>query len=600
VSNTDNRGATPRHPRSLTDRLIAAAVAASALALLLGTAADFGMAWDEGHTVRRERALSIWFAKFEAPPGHTRAEMFGEHELDRYWRFSREEPDGHPPFYALLGLAGWVLAGPFLNPLTAYRFGPLVLTAVTAGVLYHHLAARRGRLAGFTAAGLLLLTPRTLAHAHYAHYDMPMTCLWLLAQVAFVKGLDSARWAAAFGIALGLAAGTKFTGFFAAVASICWVAWSEGPAVAHRLFSGGGDERTRPLRGLRTLLIGLPVAALTLYAIQPPWWSDPARGLWRYVVSNTTRGQSLPIPTLYLGRVYGFSLPWHNTTVLTAVTVPVVVLALGLLGLVSCWARRKADPWCLIWPLSWATLMVVRALPGAPGHDGIRLFLPSIASLAVLAGLGAAWLRDLGRSRRLGWVAPAVVVLAFGESLAGIARTYPYTDSYYSAAVGGLPGAERLGFELTYYWETLGPEYLNWVAAESRRRPIELRFPTPVVTTVLLREWGMLPRRSKIDPIDPVAAPDYLLQRRRGVYLPHDWWLERHGRPLFVVRRQGVDLMRVYPDSEFQRAALATRDVPVPDYIMNHFRGGHLHYRGSQPSPTAQPQNHDGPTPSGR
>ena len=36
--------------------------------------------------------------------------------------------------------------------------------------------------------------------------------------------------------------------------------------------------------------------------------------------------------------------------------------------------------------------MIVRALPNAPGHDGIRQFLPSVASLAVLAGLGVAWL----------------------------------------------------------------------------------------------------------------------------------------------------------------------------------------------------------------
>jgi hypothetical protein len=572
--------------RSRVDRLFALGVFAVALVVLLGTSAQFGMAWDEGHTVRREQILADWFAWIvDPPPGHHRAEVFDQQALAVYWKFSREEPDGHPPFYALLGLAGWIAVESVFSPLTAYRFGPMSLAAVTAAALYHHLAVRRGRLAGFTAAFCFLLTPRPFAHAHYAHYDMPMTCLWLLTQIAFLNGLGLVLGAVAFGIALGLAAGTKFTGVFAVLPSLLWVLGTEGGSIARFL----GGQRISSYPGIKTLLIGLPVAAITLYAIQPAWWSEPLRGPLRYFASNTTRAQSLPIPTLYLGRIYGFSLPWHNTIVLTAVTVPVFVLALALAGLVACWVRRRVDSWAMIWVLSWATLMVVRALPSAPGHDGVRLFLPSIASLGVLAGLGAAWLRDLLRPLRLAWAALALTVLAFGESIVGLVQTYPYTDSYYNATIGGLRGAERIGFELTYYWETMGPEFLAWLNSESREKPIDLRFPTPVVISVFMREWGLLPRKTKIDSIDPVNAPLYLMQRRRGVYLPHDWWLDRYGRPLFVVGRQGVDLMRVYADAEFQRARVATVGIPVPEYIANHFRGGHLHYQppGLSTSPSA-------------
>jgi len=34
------------------------------------------------------------------------------------------------------------------------------------------------------------------------------------------------------------------------------------------------------------------------------------------------------------------------------------------------------------------------------------------------------------RPRRLGWLSVPAALLAVGESLAGIAQTYPYTDSY--------------------------------------------------------------------------------------------------------------------------------------------------------------------------
>jgi 4-amino-4-deoxy-L-arabinose transferase-like glycosyltransferase len=85
----------------------------------------------------------------------------------------------------------------------------MLLTATTVGVIYRLLARRRGRLAGVLVAVLIVLIPMTFAHAHYAHYDMPMTCLWLIAQVAFVASLDARRWAVPFGVAPGLCAGTK-------------------------------------------------------------------------------------------------------------------------------------------------------------------------------------------------------------------------------------------------------------------------------------------------------------------------------------------------------------------------------------------------------
>ena len=426
----------------------AIALALAALLVYLATSADTGMVWDEASTVRRERVLQKWFAHvFDPGAGSTRWSAFSEKALERSWPFSREEPDGHPPFYALVGLAGWWLTHDVLHPLAAYRFGPMVLCATTAGVLYHHVARRRGRLAGSTTAALFLLMPRLFAHAHYAHYDMPMTCLWLLAQVAFINSLRSPGWVVPFGITLGLGAGTKFTGCFAVVAPMAWLIWAGGRAAMRRLRHTSEGEPPTPRSGVRALAWGLPIAAITIVAIQPPWWLDPIRGVERYFRSNLTRAQTIPIPTFYLGQAYPFSLPWHNTLVLTGVTTPVAVQVLALLGLASCWARRGRDPSALVWPLSWAVLMIVRASPSAPGHDVVRLFMPSIASLAVLAGYGVAWLSDWLRPRRLGWVAPLLAVLAVSESLAGIARTYPYTDSYYNVAIGGLPGAERRGFE---------------------------------------------------------------------------------------------------------------------------------------------------------
>ena len=373
--------------------------------------------------------------------------------------------------------------------LTCYRFGPMALTAMTSGVIYWFLARRRGRLAGLTAVLVLALMPRTFAHAHYAHYDMPVTCLWpprsgSLSQQPTIGPLDHRIRSPP-----GLAAGTKLTGWFAVVPPLCWWFIHEGIPLARRLLRHISiDGRTRvfapgtPLKlsATRALVIGIPLAALTLYVIQPAWWAAPIAGVERFLVSNLTRDQTVPVTSLYLGTVYRFALPWHNTLVLTAVTTPVLVVALGLVGLGSTLARSRADrlPDELICGVgAGPVLMIVRALPNAPGHDMERLILPSLASLSVLAGLGVGYLADRLGSGRLGIVAPTIATLAVGECLVGIAQTYPYNLSYYNHAVSSLPGAERLGFDQTYYCETLGPEFLDWVRQQSLREPVELHFP---------------------------------------------------------------------------------------------------------------------------
>ena len=459
--------------------IIAASLAMSGLALsiLLVTGPQFGMVWDESFTVKREQLLNKWFEKYVTQAESAqRWRGFTKLVLDRYWLFSREEPHGHPPGYALIGLAGWRLGQHWLAPLGAYRFGPMLLTSMTVGVIYYHLARRRGHLAGGVAAVLLVAMPRSFAHAHYAHYDMPMTCLWLIAQVAFVASLESRWWVAPFGMALGLAAATKFTGLFAVLPAVVWVAFIEiFPRLTMR---GAGRSEAGSLSrpGLRSLSVALLVAPITMYVIQPAWWVEPLAAPVRYFASNLSRATTQPVPTLYLGACYDFALPWHNTVVLTAITTPVLVLILSAIGIAVCWSDRRGQPWALIWPLSWLTLMIVRALPNAPGHDGIRLFLPSIASLAILAGLGAGW---LGERRRTSWrrvIVPILIMAVISECLVGIARLYPYTDSYYNVAIGGLKGAERAGFEVTYYWETAGPEFLEWAAPRRKNSPYRSLF----------------------------------------------------------------------------------------------------------------------------
>ena len=97
-------------PPNLIDALLAVLIAATVLAVLAGTSRDYALVFDEAFTIDRELTLSQWFSGIVEPPqGSSRTDFFSPAALESYWRFSRAEPDGHPPFYALLGLAGWRL-----------------------------------------------------------------------------------------------------------------------------------------------------------------------------------------------------------------------------------------------------------------------------------------------------------------------------------------------------------------------------------------------------------------------------------------------------------------------------------------------------------
>jgi hypothetical protein len=143
-----------------------------------------------------------------------------------------------------------------------------------------------------------------------------------------------------------------------------------------------------------------------------------------------------------------------NTLVWTAAAAPLgyrLFFARGLFGLL----RVPQDRVLVLAAWNWLILAILRALPHTPGHNGIRQFLPAFGMLALIAGSGVSppggpWVRA--------WKVASVVEVAVAVAIAAM-HLLPL--SYFSPLVGGLPGAARLGFEPTYYWDTLTPVVLD-------------------------------------------------------------------------------------------------------------------------------------------
>ncbi len=557
------------------------AVALLALVFMLTTEPLLPIVWDEGFTLVRLARVRSWVLAvrdpqhFAAswnprrlampiedrlrPPAanqiNTRSKLFSQPVIAWFWPFAREEPHGHPPFYALLALIGDVLT-PQRNELSQARLGAILLFAATSGGLFASLARRRGAWSGALGAGAFVLSPQLFAMGHYAHYDAPLTCLWLGSILSFAEAVIPGPaagtalfrrprwgWVVLFGILAGAAAATKLTGWLLPLPLLIWTVLK------------------RERKGTLTLAAGSLVAAAMVYAVTPPWWPAPWEGLTGFFASNLTRGETTPIAVQFLGRVYfspNDSLPWYNTLVWTLAASPIGFLAWTLAGSVRAILDRR-DKFASLALICWAFPLVLRALPHSPGHDGVRQILPAFGAMALLAGL-AVGVRPGARSRCL-------IVAAIVEGAVSIGVMIPVPLSYFSPAVGGLPGAARLGFEPTYYWDTLTPEVLDWV---NRQTPPDraIAFMGTPFSYFYLKQSGKL--RPVAWPFDTSRRWQwYLVQNRPGAMSPLDRALvAHHGPHRTLLAKLGVPLLWAFERSEVEAEVEAQGSTSTPDPVM--------------------------------
>ncbi|MFH1269024.1 MAG: glycosyltransferase 87 family protein [Planctomycetota bacterium] len=545
-------------------------VAVSCALVLLATSPGLPMAWDEGNAIWRSQGIQRWAELLLAGNrDHEKLHPLSEAGIAEYWRYTTQI-EGHPAFYGIVIAAGRSISRAWLGPLQSSRFGPILLFALAAGVLFFRLVREYSTAVGLAAVVALMLLPRVFAHVHFASFDGPLTSCWILAWAAFAPARDNWRgtlWPSLFGIALGMTLSCKATGWIAPVPFLAW-------ALLHR-------DRA----AARALALGTPIAAVTFFLLNPPLWHHPFQGWITFFGLNLSRGE-FNISTQFLGRMYNLDhpLPWYNTLVWTGITVPTGILLLMGVGAVVVLRRWREDRAGTLLLLNGLVLLVVRALPWAPPHDGVRLFLPSFAFLAALAGVGAGalltgkdegWRRkDEGRGGRppqsgrwfetsfilhpSSFILRPLVVAIYLGSASSLFWYAPQWLSYYNLAIGGLPGATAMGMEPTYYWDGLDRSVLDWL--DRHTGPGEkVRFASaPTESLAIMQRWGTLPVGFRADA--PGTYRWYVVQHRPSGMWPVDHWLVANCRPAFrkTIRAGGwgpwrldVPLVEVYPYEQY-------------------------------------------------
>jgi hypothetical protein len=263
---------------------------------------------------------------------------------------------------------------------------------------------------------------------------------------------------------------------------------------------------------------------------------------------------------LYFGRVWNVA-PWHYPLVMAAITTPPATLLLALWGLRGLRLPVEISPErqvrALIALAAWGFVVniVPSCLPSSPKYNGVRLFLPAFAFLALLAAGGFCHLRAAVRHGllRLGWrvgpsrLAALLVLGALLGPLAALARFTPFHLSYYNAFVGGLPGAVRLGMEPTYWGDTYRSAAW-WLAANAPAGSVIWVEPAGFESTVRLFELGpMRPDLLFSAGSEGFQHADFaVFQNKPTEFSDLSRSLLAHSKPVFTDGVDGVPLIYVF------------------------------------------------------
>ena len=509
-----------------------AALAVIALAWLIPDLERPGVSWDEPEYFSSARRIQTWVADLVADP----AAALQPDAVRAAWDPpERDYFNPHPPVYKEGMALSEALFGQVLGPVAGFRLSSAFLFAILIAAVAWTVSGVAGITAGVSAGVSLLLMPRVFGHAHLAATDMPLTCFWTVATLAFAAFLRrGGGWRLALAaVALGLAMGTKFTGWLLPVPLLAW-------AVLER-------------RWWRWFVL-VPGALLVWYAVVPTAWHDPFDVAVRLFGESLNRGRATPFTTFYFGTVYPYVVPWHQPLVMTLITVPVGILSLSLIGAIDSFRSRTIlrpvdsrvalARLCLLQIGFFLSLM---ALPSSPNHDGVRLFLPLFPFMAVLGGLG--FERLIGfmgeRLEQHGTLVGGLLLgtVFFLPAWWQTTRTSPYYLSYYNELIGGLPGAARSGMEVSYWYDAITPEFLARVEQELPEGAAVMTWPTWKYFEEL-QAMGLL--RSDIRVGQEWPSPYLLLLGRKSTLLPPFLGVYENVQPVLAVELDGVELAALY------------------------------------------------------
>lgn len=429
---------------------------------------DYGVTWDEGVQAEYGELALRYFTSGGTETGALEFEVRSQ----------------YGPVYQMIPAALYRALGLPKYP-TRHLFTGLVALLALPGLL---LFARgfRSPLVPVLAVLALVALPRFVGHAFNNSKDIPfaVAVVWLMLAAAFLFESRGLRWGRVAGCAVALAAALwARPGGFPLL--LLWLGIAGAAGLWLGATSPGSEECRmkggRAQRAVRASAALLAVVAIGWVLMVLPWPAAHVDPLAHPLAAmGTAAAFPVEIPVLFEGRTWtSGDLPRRYAAEMLAITTPPGLLALALLGGVRSVHQVARGPrgrprvraallvaWVVL-PLAVVGLLRPRL------YDGIRHLLFLLPALALLAGLGGAWLVERASRPRWRGLTLTAVVVALLAPVPAMLELHPYQMTYFNAFVGGTGGADGR-FE-TDYWVSSYGEAVRWINGQAAgdRRPAE-------------------------------------------------------------------------------------------------------------------------------
>jgi len=412
----------------------------------LWTVADYGIVYDEPIYMEDSWRVLSW-AKLP------REQMFSRTELERAW--TAPSLNVHPAGIKWLYVAAQTMLSHAKNPYISCRQLTALLFAACGALFfgwYFREQPSLAPLAGFT----LLVMPRCFAHLHFASPDLVLTAAFLLLVVLMVTRF----WTPWFWL-ISIVAGYCLTVKITAVALML-------PVILVLSF-----QKPTQLKAFLLRLAGIVLlAGGVFFLLNPDWWFHPIERAVDFLRISFTRSQWAQYSCYFFGQVYTFRGPFYYPIVILLITTPLYHLITAGVGLVGFIRRITLGNTRELVILAGAlTPILLLMLPFSPTNDMERYLLPAFPFLVCLSvgGLASLVFRHASNVRLTAvpllqrWVIVGMVILLALSALIGLILHHPAQLSYFSEVIGGLPGGQTAGFEVTYWWECFNDDVLQQV-----------------------------------------------------------------------------------------------------------------------------------------
>ncbi|MBA3017026.1 MAG: glycosyltransferase family 39 protein [Proteobacteria bacterium] len=399
---------------------------------------SFGLTWDEAYYFDYADAIKQWW---------TNGADISKSAIIKYWGFdSYHNP--HPPFMKIMAaITSELFSNIGAYPLP-YRMANIIYVSINILIIFIAVKQVYSKRLAYLSIIFILFQPRILGHSLIGATDSAIAfsalSFTLSSYMAVRYPEKRTLWWIVAGLIFATGVSTKFTGLLIILPVTAWVLYN------------------REFRAFAVLAGIILFSFLFLIIIYPLFWHNPITGLYDYLVHPFTRKDLFPFLIYYFGKNYFFDVPWHYFDVMSLITIPPVILFFlpGLLIKKVC--NKDLTLLLLFIVLFW---LIIGHLPFTPKHDVIRQFLPFYPIIAMLSAIGLDNLLSLFQKRfdqnflvRKYSYLPMLLIIFF--YIFSNVSHHPFELSYYNMFIGGVKGAEKKGMELSYWMESLTPDFI--------------------------------------------------------------------------------------------------------------------------------------------